>query len=169
MTNRKQFGILITLALGAGFVGGVIGSFFFTGEMVFAQKAPFKVKILQATEFQLLDNSGKISGLFKTEDDGSATLEFLNEKEDFNIRIRGAYSWPRMEFREPEGGGVYISANHWGSSITIYDGYKREIHLGFREVSPLSSVGRISFLDAQGTIRAGIHAEISDAHPSNSK
>jgi len=42
MVNRKQFGLLIALALGAGFVGGLVGSFLFTGEMVFAQKTLFK-------------------------------------------------------------------------------------------------------------------------------
>lgn len=57
--NRKEYVLMLTLAVLAGLVGGVVSSRFFMGEPVFAQKTPQHPKVISAEEFRLVDKDGK--------------------------------------------------------------------------------------------------------------
>lgn len=57
--NKKQYGLLLMVAVVAGLVGGVVSSWFLMGSPVFAQKAPEHEKVLQAERFEVVDQAGK--------------------------------------------------------------------------------------------------------------
>jgi len=56
--NRREYWLMVVLALIAGLVGGAVSSMFFIGEPVFAQKTPQHPKVITAEEFRLLDKDG---------------------------------------------------------------------------------------------------------------
>ena len=55
--NKKQYSLLVVLALVAGLVGGVVSSQFLMGQPAFAEKAGSK-KVIKARRFQVMDDSG---------------------------------------------------------------------------------------------------------------
>jgi len=56
--NKKQYGLIVMLALVGGFIGGVISGQLFVGKTVFAQNEPSPQKLLVANEFRLIDKEG---------------------------------------------------------------------------------------------------------------
>jgi hypothetical protein len=56
--NRKQYGLLVLLALAAGLMGGMVSSQFFMGKPVFAEKKETHEKIVRAEGFVLVDSEG---------------------------------------------------------------------------------------------------------------
>jgi len=57
--NSKQHILMLTLALAAGLVGGVISSKFLMGQPAFAEKKNKPQNIVEAQEFLLIDENGK--------------------------------------------------------------------------------------------------------------
>ncbi|MFX0199358.1 MAG: hypothetical protein ACFFCW_24810 [Candidatus Hodarchaeota archaeon] len=56
---REEYILLLTLALVAGLVGGVISSQFLMSQPVFAEKKAVRQKVAEAEEFRLVDKSGR--------------------------------------------------------------------------------------------------------------
>ena len=57
--NKKQYSVMLVLAMFAGFVGGVVASRLFTLQPAFAQKTSKPVEIIEAQEFRLVDKNGR--------------------------------------------------------------------------------------------------------------
>jgi hypothetical protein len=57
--NKKQYSMMLVLAVFAGFVGGEVASRVFTLHPAFAQKTSRPVEIIEAQEFRLVDKDGK--------------------------------------------------------------------------------------------------------------
>lgn len=66
--NRKQYSLIVVLALVAGLVGGVFSSQYFIGVPVFAQKT--SQDVIKAKEFRLLDNQGRTRAALGTHEQG---------------------------------------------------------------------------------------------------
>jgi hypothetical protein len=75
--GRKQYGVMtVMLALLASFVGGMVSSLFHIGQPVFAEKTSKPQKVVEAKEFRVVDEEGKVrcemnlSGLTFFDDNG---------------------------------------------------------------------------------------------------
>src|SRR5712692_3127384 len=72
--SKKQYGLVLVVAMVAGLVGGVVSSWFLGGTPVFALKAPQPAKILQAERFQVVDRNGNIRAELGMMLDGTVSL-----------------------------------------------------------------------------------------------
>jgi hypothetical protein len=72
MMNCKQSGLLVALALIAGFVGGSASNWFFMGEPVFAQKPSQPPEVIRAKRFEVVDTAGNTRAILGTEVDEKA-------------------------------------------------------------------------------------------------
>ena len=142
MTNRKQFGILIALVLGAGFVGGVVGSLVlekgFGGEVYQANK------IIKAKNFVVVDDQGNELGLFGITDEGETTLLLSDVSGNLsggisvfpnnNVKI-GLYHKGTIRSNislSQEGHSVFSISNARGDSTTILAG-PQGVQMGISE------------------------------------
>jgi len=57
--NKKQYSLMLVLALVAGLVGGVVSSQFLMGQPAFAEKKSNPLKVVESEEFRLVDKDGK--------------------------------------------------------------------------------------------------------------
>jgi len=57
--NKKQWRSMLLLAMLAGFVGGMVVSWLFANQPVFAEKRFEPAKVIEAQEFRLMDRDGK--------------------------------------------------------------------------------------------------------------
>lgn len=57
--NKRQYSLLLMLALGAGLVGGMVSSQFLMRQPVFAEEKTEPMKVIEAQEFRLVDEKGK--------------------------------------------------------------------------------------------------------------
>lgn len=78
--NKKQYSLMIVLALVAGLVGGVVSSQFLAGQLMsgesaFVEKRARPPKVIEAEEFRLVDNKGVL-------------LAKLGKQEEFVIEIK---------------------------------------------------------------------------------
>jgi hypothetical protein len=80
MMNYKQSGVLVALALIAGFVGGSASNWFFMGEPVFAQKPSQPPEVIRAKRFEVVDVSGNTRASLGTELDDFAAKAHLKLK-----------------------------------------------------------------------------------------
>ena len=58
--NKKQYALMLVLALIAGLVGGVVSSQFLIGKSAFAEKKVESKRIIEAEEFRLVDDKGNL-------------------------------------------------------------------------------------------------------------
>jgi hypothetical protein len=58
MMGSKKQTVTVVMALIAGLVGGVVSSWFFVGQTVFAEKKALQQKVVRAEEFMLVDEDG---------------------------------------------------------------------------------------------------------------
>jgi len=58
--GRKQYSLIVLLALLAGFIGGVISSQIFVGRPLFTQKEAKPQKVVVAEKFRLVDQTGMV-------------------------------------------------------------------------------------------------------------
>src|SRR5262249_3740758 len=77
--SKKQYGIVLVVAMVAGLVGGMVSNWFLMGTPVFAQKAPQREKDLQAERFEVVDQAGKLRAILGVVPDGTLSL-VLNDK-----------------------------------------------------------------------------------------
>jgi hypothetical protein len=90
--NKKQYSLMLVLALVAGLVGGVVSSQFFVGQPAFAMIE----KSFIAQNFMLKDEKGRIRGIWTIEQDGTARLKM-----------------------ESDTGTIVLLTNNEGSSVTV--------------------------------------------------
>ncbi len=89
--KRKQFILLITLAIFAGFIGGLLSSWLFTGRTAFTEKKRGPVKVIEAEAFRLVDKDGKIHALLNLEGPfDSANLSIWNYRYQSKLSIGGS-------------------------------------------------------------------------------
>ena len=67
--NRKQYGLMVIVALIGGLMGGLISSHFLPISSVLAEKKSEPAKVIEANEFRLIDKYGNHIASLKAEDD----------------------------------------------------------------------------------------------------
>ena len=111
--NKKQFSLMVTVAVFSGLVGGGISSWLFMTQLVMAQDV--SPKVIQAQEFQVVDDVGRVRirlgfGTFDDSGDGEEThLLFLDETGEEHVMIRDTFGGPYLQLQE----------NDMGSSISL--------------------------------------------------
>ena len=85
--NKKQYSLMLVLALVAGLVGGVVSSQFLMGQPAFAEKKAKPQKAIEAEEFRLVDKNGKTRA-FLGINKGQPRFE-LHGKRGFPLAVLG--------------------------------------------------------------------------------
>lgn len=78
--SRKQYSLIVLLALVAGFVGGVISSQIFVSRPIFPQKEPKPQKVVVAKKFRLVDERGVVRAALGLTAKGQPGLGLLDKK-----------------------------------------------------------------------------------------
>lgn len=73
--NKKQYSLMLALALVAGLTGGMVSSWFLAGQPAFAMID----KSFIAETFMLKDQKGRIRGIWTTEQDGTTRLKMESD------------------------------------------------------------------------------------------
>ena len=93
--NKKQYSLMLVLALVAGLVGGVVSSQFFMGQPAFAEKKSNPMKVVESEEFRLVDKDGKTRAFLgfghSPINRGQPRFE-LHGKEGFPLAVLGVSS-----------------------------------------------------------------------------
>ncbi len=131
---NKQYWLLLLLAILAGFFGGAVASWLFAGQPVFAEKKTKPAKVIEAEEFRLIDETGKIRG-----------------------KLRMSYRKPILELLDGEGkqtawiadysvgvvtktGDAIVISSHDVPTLQVWDekleGPRIELGLGFIDKEP---------------------------------
>lgn len=76
--GRKQYSLLVVLAMVAGFIGGVISSQIFAGQPIFTQKEPKLQKVVAAEKFRLVDHRGMVRAALGLTGEGQPGLGLLD-------------------------------------------------------------------------------------------
>jgi len=77
--TKRQYGMLVMIALVAGLIGGIGASWVLTSRLVFAQSEPQPSKVLQAERFEVVDQAGKIRGALAMAANGALGLTLLDQ------------------------------------------------------------------------------------------
>lgn len=72
--EKGHYGLILVVALIAGFVGGFISHQLFMDRPAFAEKQPMHQKVVRGEQFDLVDRSGKIRGSWNVSKDGDPML-----------------------------------------------------------------------------------------------
>jgi hypothetical protein len=78
--TRKESMCMLTVALGAGLVGGMLSGWMLRGEPVVAQATPPPAKVLAAEEFRIVGKDGKVRAALGVQGDGATSLTFYDGK-----------------------------------------------------------------------------------------
>ena len=93
--NKKQYSLMLVLALVDGLVGGVVSSQFFMGQPAFAEKKSNPMKVVESEEFRLVDKDGKTRAFLgfghSPINRGQPRFE-LHGKEGFPLAVLGVSS-----------------------------------------------------------------------------
>ena len=93
--NKKQYSLMLVLALVAGLVGGVVSSQFLMGQPAFAEKKSNPVKVVESEEFRLVDKDGRTRAFLgfghSPTNRGQPRFE-LHGKEGFPLAVLGVSS-----------------------------------------------------------------------------
>ena len=84
----KPCGSMIVLAVMAGFVAGVVASWLFVTQPVFAQKNAGSAKVIEAQEFRLVDKDGRTAARLTMR--GGKVLAEIPDPTDWAIELSGA-------------------------------------------------------------------------------
>ena len=76
---RKEYALLLGVALLAGLVGGALSDRFFTSKPVFAHNAPEHAEEYKSGRFVLVDKDGNTRGGFLVLSDGSTMLHLMDK------------------------------------------------------------------------------------------
>jgi len=162
MINRKQFGILIALALGAGFVGGVVGSFSFSGEIVFAEKSNPIQKLIQAERIEIVDSKGESKIQLYTLKNGSPVLK-VSDGSKGSVEIVSNPDFPSAIYLTDDnelGNGIVIGVNKNGNQALDFTRNGKERF----KVIVKSETTAVSLLDKDENLRS-FWGETSDRGP----
>lgn len=113
--NRKQYALLIILAVLAGLVGGAVSSWIFMDEPVFAQKTQQHQKVITAEELRLVDEQGTVRarfGLWKP--DGRPILYLTDENGKPRLLLNVWHNIPTLTLQDQNGkqrARLYLSSD----------------------------------------------------------
>jgi len=102
--SKKQFSLIVTVAVFSGLVGGGLTSWLLMTQLVMAQDSP--PKVIQAQEFQVVDDVGRVRirlgfGTFDDSGDGEEThLLFLDETGVEHVMIRDTFGGPYLQLQK---------------------------------------------------------------------
>ena len=89
--TKKQYSLMLILALVAGLVGGVVSSQFLVGQPAFAEKKSKPQKVIEAQEFRLVNKNGKLRAFLKMLDyphnSGGVLLQLESANQSNFIRL----------------------------------------------------------------------------------
>jgi hypothetical protein len=133
--NRKQYLLMLILALIGGVIGGALSSKVFIDTQVFAQDKN-KKRVIEAEEFRVVDREGIICARLMSEtEEGSETtaiLELLKESHvSDGIRLVASSKKCEISLRSLNN-TFYISTEKYGSSMCLFsemDEYQNNIFL----------------------------------------
>jgi hypothetical protein len=146
MMNYKQSGLLVVLALIAGFVGGSASNWFFMGEPVFAQKPSQPPETIRAKQFVVVDETGKTRAVLGTEVDEPAKKSRLKLKtaiqqlppdsplaKQYRMMLEQIKTTERatLNFYNSDGRVLVSLYTSWGTDPVMI-----ATHLGFLDDSP---------------------------------
>jgi hypothetical protein len=110
--SKKQYSLMLVLALIAGLVGGVVSSQFFVGYPAYAKQEvkktkeiPPQYKTIEAGEIQLLDTSGKTRIHLYTDINGNPSIALMGaegEPPRIWLRVDEQNGARLFMFRKPE-------------------------------------------------------------------
>lgn len=78
--GRKQYSLIVLLALVAGFIGGVVSSQIFVSGSLFTQKEPKPQKVVVAEKFRLVDKTGIVRAALGLTGEGQPGLGMLDKR-----------------------------------------------------------------------------------------
>jgi hypothetical protein len=78
--GRKQYGLVVLLALVAGFIGGVFSSQIFASRPLFTEKEPRQQKVVVAEKFRLVDETGMVRAALGLTRKGQPGLGMLDKR-----------------------------------------------------------------------------------------
>ncbi len=84
--NRKLYVLMLVLSMIAGIIGGRLSGLMFIGEPALAQKVSSE-KIIEAQEFRVVDDKGKLRAEFNLSDDGAVDLTLLDQDDIVRAKL----------------------------------------------------------------------------------
>jgi hypothetical protein len=92
--SKKQYSLLVIMAVVAGLAGGVVSSQFVSGQTVFAEKETKPQKVVEAEELRLVDKKGEIHATFKVNNEtGTAELRLVDSKDGGSLSLMPGLVW----------------------------------------------------------------------------
>lgn len=85
---RPQTGLLITVSVLSGLLGGIVAACFVSGGLVTAQEPAGEVPaVVSAKEFRLIDRHGHMRALLAFNDEGQPFLQMRDEFDTDRVRV----------------------------------------------------------------------------------
>ena len=84
--SRKLYVLMLVLSMIAGIIGGRLSSLMFMGEPALAQKVSTR-KIIEAQEFRIVDDTGKLRADFNLLGDGAVDLTLLDQDDIVRAKL----------------------------------------------------------------------------------
>lgn len=108
--SRKQYISLVVLALVAGLAGGMVSSWFFSNQLVFAREATKKaavispeLRVIMAREINLLGLDRKPRIKLAVDENGEPGLHFYDEKGRYRAGFSIGQGTPALTMRDKSG------------------------------------------------------------------
>ena len=147
--DKKQYAVVLTLAVVAGLLGGVVSSFLFVGTPVFAQKTDV-AEVIRAERFEVVDENGMLRALLSLGTDGEPGLRLY----DKNGQHRAALSLlnngePRLGLYDKDGSRAVLGVVDGEPRLWFFDQngkYRAALVLNADEEP------RLSFIDKNGNV-----------------
>ncbi len=150
--SHKQNGIIIILALAAGFIGGIISNQLFVTGPAFAEKSQMQQKIVIAEEFRVVDKFGNTIGSFGIPphliDIEVMDFPSRNDKPHQIAQLRLGNNSTVILTADGEDGNVKVGGTD--SNIVLY-ATKSYAHLTFRKQTEHNLVSKIRLTTSKGT------------------
>lgn len=147
--TKKQYSLMLVLALVAGLVGGVVSSQFLVGQPAFAEKR--HEKVIMSQMFALVDENGQFRGEFGLTPTG-VSLSLIEGKEvraSLALRPDGTIG---LGFRDNDGEFRFIlSVTAEATLFDILAGEKGGIQMAYDKNTGVQS---LAFIDKSGRGRA---------------
>lgn len=108
--SRKQYISLVVLALAAGLAGGIVSSWFFSNQLVFAREATKKaaeispeLRVIMAREINLLGLDRKPRIKLAVDQNGEPGLHYYDEKGRYRAGFSVGQGTPALTMRDKSG------------------------------------------------------------------
>jgi len=102
--NKRQYAVMLALAVVAGLLGGMVSNFLFVGTPVFAQKTPQVAEVIRAGRFEVVDKDGKVRALLSLVDgEPGLLLRDKDGKGGVGLALGGAGRGSGLSFRDKDG------------------------------------------------------------------